>query len=111
MTPEEKLAAFRRFVDQRPGDAAARYALAMQLGSMDRNAEAVEAFREVLRLEAGHVPALQQLGKLLARMGEREEAMRVYEAGIAAAKGPKDDHARRKLGKWLEQLRAGGEKR
>ena len=111
MTPEEKLSAFRQFAAQRPQDPAARYALAMQLRSMERNAEAVGEFREALRLDPRHVPALQQLGKLLAAMGERDEAMRVYEAGIAAATGPRDDHARRKLGKWLEQLRAGGEKK
>jgi thioredoxin-like negative regulator of GroEL len=111
MTPEEKLTAFRRFASERPGDAPTRYALAMHLSSMERKGEAVEELREVLRIDPGYVPAFQQLGKLLAALGDREEAMKVYESGLAAATGPKNDHARRKLGKWLDALRTGGEKK
>jgi predicted Zn-dependent protease len=109
MTPEQRLTAFRAFVEKRPGDPFARYSLAMQLRSMGRPAEAAAELRQVAQRSPDYVPAYIILGKVLEGLGDPAEAARTYEAGIAEASRAGNDHARSELGSALDSLRARGE--
>ncbi|HSM92290.1 MAG TPA: tetratricopeptide repeat protein [Anaeromyxobacteraceae bacterium] len=111
MTPEQRLTAFRDFVEKRPGDPFARYSLAMQLRSMGRAAEAAAELRQLAQRSPDYVPAYIILGKVLEGLGETAEAARIYEAGIAVASRAQDDHARSELGSALASLQVHGEAR
>ena len=111
MTPEQRLTAFREFVEKRPGDSFARYSLAMQLRSMGRADDAAAELRQVAQRSPDYVPAYIILGKVLEGIGEPAEAARIYEAGIAVASRAGNDHARSELGNALASLRARGEAR
>ena len=111
MTPEQRLTAFRDFVEKRPGDPFARYSLAMQLRSMGRAADAAAELREVAQRSPDYVPAYLILGQVLEGLGDPAEAARVYEAGIAVASRAGNDHARSELGSALDSLRMRGEAR
>src|SRR5512133_1805777 len=111
MTPEERLTAFRQFVEKRPGDPFARYSLAMQLRSMGRTTDAAAELREVAQRSPDYVPAYIILGQVLEALGDPAEAARVYEAGIAVATRAGNHHARSELGNALDSLRARGEAR
>jgi predicted Zn-dependent protease len=111
MTPDQRLSAFRQFVEKSPADPFARYSLAMQLRSMGRAGEAASELREVARRSPDYVPAYLILGQVLEALGETAEAARIYEAGVAAATRAGNDHARSELGQALDSLRARGEAR
>jgi predicted Zn-dependent protease len=111
MTPEERLTAFRQFVEKRPGDPFARYSLAMQLRTMGRTSDAAAELREVAQRSPDYVPAYLILGQVLEALGDDAEAVRIYEAGVAVATRAGNDHARSELGHALDTLRARGEAR
>jgi predicted Zn-dependent protease len=106
MTPEQRLEAFRTFVQAKPDDPFTRYALAMHLRSMDRLAEAVEAFAELAGRVPDYIPTWLMLGQTLEAAGRDGEAARAYQDGMAAAARRQDPHARGELEAALEALRS-----
>ena len=107
VTPEQRLAAFQKMVEQRPEEPFARYSLAMSYRSVGRAGDAAREFEELLRRKPDYVPAYLMLGQTLEILGRAEDAARVYADGMAAATG-KDEHARSELGQALEVLKAQG---
>ena len=57
------------------------------LSSPKSKQQALECFRQVIRLQPAHCRALQQLGALLRGMGQFEEAERQYRAAVEACPG------------------------
>jgi predicted Zn-dependent protease len=108
MTPEQRIEAFRHFVEKRPDDAFARYSLAMALRTAGRAEEAAAAFAELRRRLPDYVPAYLMLGQVLEGMGRDAEAAEAYDAGVAAAARAQDHHARSELSQALDALRARG---
>jgi len=106
MTPDERLAAFQKMVDQRPDDPFARYSLAMALRSAGREAQAVTAFEELRRRSPGYVPTYLMLGQVLEVLARTAEAAEAYRAGIEVARGAGNEHARGELAQALEVLQA-----
>ncbi len=70
-----------------------RYCLAMEHLSEGSESEAREVFRALLAAKPDYVPGYLQLGQLLNRLGEEDEAKGVYRAGIAVAQKKGDQHA------------------
>ena len=108
MTPEQRIQAFRAFVAKNPGDAFARYSLAMALRSAGLGAEAATEFEELRRRRPEYVPAYLMSGQVLEALGRDADAARAYEEGVAAASRGNDMHARSELEQALETLRARG---
>ena len=108
MTPEKRLEAFQRMVEQRPDEPFARYSLAMALRSAGRFDGAAREFEELRRRAPGYVPTYLMLGQVLEMLGKGTEAVRAYQDGMAAAAKAGDEHARSELGQALEVLRAQG---
>jgi predicted Zn-dependent protease len=106
MTPEQRLEAFRKFVEAKPEDPFSRYALAMHLRSMDRLAEAVSAFVELAARSPDYIPTWLMFGQTLEAAGQHGEAARAYREGMAAATRRQDLHARGELEAALEALRS-----
>ena len=105
MTPDERLAAFQKFVAAKPDDPFTRYSLAMQLRSMGRDGEAVSEFQELGRRAPDYVPTWLMLGQSLEALGRDGEAGQAYQDGIAAANRQANHHARGELEEALERLR------
>jgi tetratricopeptide (TPR) repeat protein len=108
VTPEQRLEAFRKMVEQRPEEPFARYSLAMSCRSLGRAAEAALEFQELLRRTPDYVPAYLMLGQVLEGLGRAAEAAQVYRSGIAAATRKNESHARNELGQALEVLEGQG---
>ncbi|HUL58473.1 MAG TPA: tetratricopeptide repeat protein [Anaeromyxobacteraceae bacterium] len=108
MTPEQRLAAFRQFVERSPDDPFPRYSLAMALRSAGQAGQAVAEFRELAHRKPDYVPTYLMLGQVLEAEGRDAEAAKAYEDGIAAATRTNDAHARGELTEALDRLRARG---
>ncbi|MGH9481904.1 MAG: tetratricopeptide repeat protein [Terriglobales bacterium] len=94
------------FVRKNPGEAFARYGLAMELMRSGDNDEALEQFR-VLREQHPDYPAgFQQAGQLLIKLERSAEASAVLEKGIAAAERRGDSHAAAEMRGLLEESRS-----
>jgi predicted Zn-dependent protease len=108
MTPEQRLEAFRKFVEKSPDDPFARYSLAMALRSAGQVEDAVREFRELVRRQPQYVPTYLMLGQVLETVGRDGEAAQAYEDGIAQAARKQDGHAQGELQGALDAVRARG---
>jgi predicted Zn-dependent protease len=108
VTPEQRLEAFRKLVQQRPEEPFARYSLAMSYRALGRAEEAAREFAELARRAPDYVPTYLMLGQVLEGLGRPAEAAKAYEDGVAAATRMNDQHARSELGQALDVLAAQG---
>lgn len=108
MTPDQRLEAFRKFVERSPDDAFARYSLAMALRAAGRGDEAVAEFRELTRRAPEYVPTYLMLGQTLEALERDAEAAQAYQDGVAQATRKNDGHAASELTQALEAVRARG---
>jgi predicted Zn-dependent protease len=108
VTPEQRLEAFRKLVQQRPDEPFARYSLAMSYRSLGQGEAAACEFEELSRRSPDYVPTYLMLGQLLEGLGRTAEATSAYQRGIAAATRQNDNHARTELGQALDVLAAQG---
>src|ERR1700676_2339670 len=104
--PEKK---YRRemleeFVASHPGDAFARYGLAMDCANAGDAAGADQNFKALMASHPDYVAAYFQYGQFLARTGRTEEARTALKAGIAVALRTSDDHARSEMEAALADL-------
>lgn len=111
MTQEQRLEAFRAFVQKTPDDPFARYSLAMALRAAGRGDEAVAEFRELSRRTPDYVPAYLMLGQTLEALERDGEAAQAYQDGVAQATRKNDGHAVSELSQALEAVRARGASR
>ncbi len=105
MTPDERLAAFRKFLERSPDDPFARYSLAMGHRSAGRSEEAVAEFEELARRRPDYVATYLMWGQTLEAMGRFEDAARVYDRGGEAARTAGNGHALSELGEARDGLR------
>ena len=108
MTPEQRVAAFRKMVEQRPHEPFARYSLALAHRSLGQGDEAARQLQELVLKVPGYVPTYLMLGQVLEALGRPEEAASAYRRGTEAATQANDEHARSELGQALERLQAQG---
>jgi Tfp pilus assembly protein PilF len=81
-----------------------RYCLAMEHLSAGDEAKALGGFRDLIQAKPDYVPGYLQLGQLLARMGEEDEARASYRQGIAEAQQKGDAHAANEMSGFLALL-------
>jgi predicted Zn-dependent protease len=108
VTPEKRLAAFQKMVEQKPDEPFVRYSLAMAYRSAGREADAAREFEELSRRAPDYVPTYLMLGQVLEAIGRHDDAADAYERGIAAATRMGEAHARNELAQSLEILRSEG---
>jgi len=92
------------FVAQDPNDSFSRYALALEFEKESRVEDALPQLREVIARDPSYVAAYYQLGKLLAQVGQIEEARDVYRRGLDAAMASGDQRARSEMQEALDNL-------
>jgi Tfp pilus assembly protein PilF len=99
-----RLDVLRSMVAQNPGDAFARYGLAMEYkGSGDWEA-AMREFRALIAANPDYHAAYFHGGQTLERMGCEDEAREMYREGVEAATRAGNGHARVEMQGALDLL-------
>jgi predicted Zn-dependent protease len=80
-----RIDAFTTMLKDQPDNEMIWYGLANEYTKLGNWAEAVAALRNVLQLKPDYTSAYQLLGTALLNLGARDEARRVWQAGIEAA--------------------------
>jgi len=92
------------FLEQEPNDPFLIYAIATEYKSMNELEKALTTFQSLMENHPEYVPTYYHLGKTLEALNRNEEAIEVYEKGIAVAMKMKDQHSARELREALQQL-------
>jgi uncharacterized protein HemY len=82
---QSRIDVFKQMAQAQPDDAMIWYGLGSEYVKLEQWSEAVEALRNVLRINPDYTAAYQMLGSALASIGERDEARRVWTEGIETA--------------------------
>lgn len=99
-----KLDTLRDYLVKSPGDSFLQHAMAMEYIKLGNDAEAKALFENILFLEPGYTGTYYHLAKLLERTGETQQAITVYEQGMAACKTTGDNHAYNELQAAYEEI-------
>ena len=94
-----------KFVTDKPGDAFARYGLALECVKLGDDPAADGHFRKLLEINPGYTAAYFQFGQFLSRLGKIDEASKLFSDGIIVAQKSGDMHARDEMQAALSQLR------
>ena len=106
MEEPSRLNILLQFLEQNPGDAFARYGLAMEYSRLGRTEPALEQYRKLLELHPDYTNGYFMAAQTLERAGRSTEAKTMLEAGIAAAKRAGNQHALREMSAMLDELSA-----
>ena len=82
---QARIDAFTAMLKDQPDNEMIWYGLANEHTKRENWAEAADALRNVIRLNPDYTSAYQLLGSALLNLGQREEARRIWQAGIEAA--------------------------
>ena len=104
MNAKSRKEQLQEMLAQDPNDPFLRYGLAMEYVSQGDDEGAVGCFRELIRVDPNYVPAHQQLGQALVRLGRQAEARDAFGQGIAAAQRQGDRHAAEEMQVFLAGL-------
>ncbi len=91
-------------LEANPGDAFARYGLAMALASEGKDDDALRGFAEGIERNPDYVPAYQMSAQTLMRLGRSDEARARLVAGLAACERTGNAHAASEMGAMLDEL-------
>jgi len=92
------------FVAAKPGDAFARYGLAMECVNSGDAPAADKHFNALLSSHPEYVAGYFQYGQFLAKSGRAEEARSTLTTGISTARRTGDEHARSEMETALAEL-------
>jgi tetratricopeptide (TPR) repeat protein len=87
-----------------PNDPFLLYGLAMEWSSAGEDESALRTFSSLLQLDADYVPAYLQAGQLLARRDRTDEARKMFQRGIEAARRTGNEHALGEMQGFLDGL-------
>ncbi len=82
---DQRIEQFRKMAQANPDDDLAHYALGQALIDAERNAEAINVLRHVIKLNAGYSRAYVLLGQALEATGDVDGAVATYQTGYGAA--------------------------
>ena len=105
MSPKTRKQQIEEMLADDPNDPFLRYGLAMEYLNRGDNESAVRCFRGLIEVAPDYVPAYQQLGQVLVRLGRTQEAGEVWSRGIAAAQKVGDQHAAEEMQGFLANLK------
>lgn len=94
-----------QFVAQKPGEAFARYGLALECARLGDDQAAAGHFEKLLEAHPAYVAGYFQFGQLLSRLGRIDEARKMLSDGIVVAQKSGDAHARDEMQAALSLLR------
>lgn len=92
-----RLERLKEFLDNEPNDPFLKYALATEYLRLNNQEKALWFYLDLVDNHADYVGTYYHLGKLYEQMLKHQEALTIYEKGIAVAKKIKDQHALNEL--------------
>ncbi len=104
MSEPTRIDMLKQFLAENPGDAFARYGLAMEYSRMGQTETALEHFTKLLELHPDYTNGYFMAAQTLERAGRTPEAKKMLENGIAAARRTGNQHALREMSGMLEEL-------
>jgi tetratricopeptide (TPR) repeat protein len=99
-----RLLQIREMLLSEPLDEFLNYALAIELEQEGQLTEAIRVIREILERNENYGGGYYKLGELLAKEGQKAEAIAIYHKGIAIAQKQRNAKATRELRAALENL-------
>lgn len=104
MSEPDRLTMLRNFLEQNPGDAFARYGLAMEYSKLGKTEQALTEFNKLLELHPDYTNGYFMAAQTLERAGRTPEAKKMLESGIEAARRTGNRHALSEMSGMLEEL-------
>ena len=104
MTEPSRLQMLAQFLEQNPGDAFARYGLAMEYSKAGQTEQALAEFNKLLELHPDYTNGYFMAAQTLERNGRTAEAKAMLERGVEAAKRTGNKHALSEMAAMLEEL-------
>ncbi len=93
-----------QFLEQNPGDAFARYGLAMEYSNAGQTEQALAEFKKLLELHPDYTNGYFMAAQALERSGRTADAMKMLENGVEAARRTGNKHALSEMAGMLEEL-------
>ncbi len=100
----DKAAMLQQILEASPGDAFARYGLAMEYAGKDEFEASLKEFATLLRDNPDYTPGYFMAAQTLARAGRITEAKQHLQLGIASAARTGNTHAQGEMQAMLDEL-------
>ena len=100
----ERIEKLKEYLKTNDKDSFLQHALALEYVKIGNEKEAESLFKEILHREPTYVGTYYHLAKLLERIGNSDEAIKVYEKGMEETKKAGDNHAYNELQGAYEEL-------
>jgi Tfp pilus assembly protein PilF len=94
----------KEMLKENENDSFLKHALALEFIKLGKEIDARKLFESVLENEPGYIGSYYHLAKLLERIGETDNAIKVYEKGMEQAKKVGDNHSLSELRSAFEEL-------
>lgn len=104
MTDPSRMQMLAQFLEQNPGDAFARYGLAMEYSNAGQTEQALVEFNKLLELHPDYTNGYFMAAQALERSGRTAEAKKMLENGVEAARRTGNKHALSEMAGMLEEL-------
>jgi len=104
MPEPTRLHLLTEFLEHNPGDAFARYGLAMEYSKAGQSEEALAQFKKLLELHPDYTNGYFMAAQLLERHRRTAEARQMLEKGIEAARRTGNKHALSEMSGMLDEL-------
>ncbi|HWP48314.1 MAG TPA: tetratricopeptide repeat protein [Candidatus Limnocylindrales bacterium] len=100
----DRIAQLQELLKTDPNDDFLYYGLGLEYLKAERYQEAVEAFKTVIKLKPDYSAAYRELGKALTKVGQLEEAKKVYQEGMMVAEKKGDLQTKKEMRVFLNRL-------
>src|SRR5215469_15561181 len=104
MPEPNRLQMLTEFLQQNPSDAFARYGLAMEYSKAGQTEQALAEFKKLLELHPDYTNGYFMAAQTLERNGCADEARKMLESGVEAAKRTGNKHALSEMSGMLDEL-------
>jgi tetratricopeptide (TPR) repeat protein len=104
MTEPSRTQMLAQFLEQNPGDAFARYGLAMEYSNAGQTEQALAEFKKLLELHPDYTNGYFMAAQALERSGRTADAKQMLENGVEAARRTGNKHAQSEMAGMLEEL-------
>ena len=100
----DRIEKLKKFLQADPQDSFVQHALALEYIKAGDDEQARKLFESIIEREPGYTGTYYHLAKLLERLGETYNAIKIYEKGMEEAKRAGENHVYGELKSAYEEL-------